>query len=93
MFNANIRNYEVSIWTLQDSFITTLKQSNLENKGTIQDAQMTIKDDGTQEFSFSLPMYYYVGPQKIENPNWYHTRNGNIIVGMRKIKVIFNKHF
>jgi len=28
-----IRSYEVSIWTLQDSFITVLKWANLENKG------------------------------------------------------------
>jgi hypothetical protein len=28
-----IRSYEVSIWTLQDSFITVLKWAILENKG------------------------------------------------------------
>jgi len=28
-----IRSYEVSIWTLQDSFITVLKWANIENKG------------------------------------------------------------
>lgn len=91
MYNREIRDYEVSIWTLQDSFIAVLKASNLENKGHIQDPKMVIKDDGTREFSFSLPMYLYDGPDKKENPIWYTVRNGNLLVNMRKIKVIFNK--
>lgn len=48
----NIRDYEVSIWTLQDSFITVLKQSNLENREKIQEPKMTLKDDG--EYTFLL---------------------------------------
>ena len=91
MLYNNIRNYEVSIWTLQDSFISVLKQSNLENKGQIQDPNMTLKNDGTLEFTFSLPMYIYKGPTRFENPIWYNVRNGNLIANMRKIKVIFNK--
>jgi len=44
--------------------------------------------DGTQEFKFSIPMY--LNPKE-ENPMWYNTLNGNLMVGMRKIKVILNK--
>jgi len=29
--------------------------------------------------------------KKIENPIWYNTRNGNLMVNLRKIKVIINK--
>lgn len=86
-----LRNYEVSIWTLQDSFITILKHSTLENKGQLQYCKMNLKDDGTQELSFSLPMYIYDGNQRIENPIWFNTRNGTLIANMRKVKVIFNK--
>ena len=91
MLNERVRDYEVSIWTLQDSFITVLKHSNLENKGQIQDGVMNIKNDNTLELTFSIPMYLYDGPTKKENPIWYNTRNGNIVVNMRKVKVIFNK--
>jgi len=31
--HRKIRSYEVSIWTLQDDFITVLKHANIENKG------------------------------------------------------------
>ena len=100
---VNIRNYEVSIWTLQDSFIAVLKQSNLENKGKIQDPQMVLKDDGDNTFSFKIPMYLqedtdlaekpYFKNESMwkENPIWYTVRNGNLIASLRKIKVIFNK--
>lgn len=96
------RDYEVSIWTLQDSFIAILKQSNLENKGTIQDPQITLKDDGDNTFSFKIPMYirentgvtepfFKDGNVWRENPIWYTVRNGNLIANLRKIKVIFDK--
>jgi hypothetical protein len=52
---------------------------------------MKLNIDGTQEFTFSIPMYYYFHGEMITNENWYNTRNGNIIASMRKIKVIFNK--
>ena len=82
-----IRSYEVSIWTLQDSFITVLKWANIENKGQIQKPKMTLDVDGTQNFKFSIPMYL----NGQENPIWYNTLNGNLMIGMRKIKVILNK--
>ena len=83
-----IRSYEVSIWTLQDSFITVLKWANIDNKGQIQEPKMILDVDGTQNFSFSIPMYLGLGE---ENPAWYNTLNGNLMIGMRKIKVILNK--
>lgn len=84
-----IRNYEVSIWTLQDSFITVLKPSDLENKGQIQEGKFKLNTDGTQELTFNVPMYLEPG---IENPVWYDIKNGIIIEDMRKIKLIFNKN-
>ena len=87
-----IRSYEVSVWTLQDSFITILKSSNLENKEQIQDATVTLKDDGENKLTLTIPMYIYRDGKKVENPIWYNTRNGIISASMRKIKVIFNKN-
>lgn len=101
---VNIRDYEVSIWTLQDSFIAILKQSNLENMEKIQEPKMVLKDDGDNSFSFKIPMYLkrdtdltekpYFKDESVfvENPIWYTVRNGNLISSLRKIKVIFNKH-
>ena len=91
MSRKKIRDYEVSIWTLQDEFISVLKLSHLEHKGQIEQGKINIKDDGTQELTFSIPMYIYQGTIRVENPIWYNVRNGNLIVNMRKIKVIFNK--
>ena len=101
MITESQRNYEVSIWTLQDSFITVLKPTNLEFKGQIQDPDMVLKDDGTLNFSFSIPMYIRSFPipyneqaskgELVENPIWYNTRNGVIAASMRKLKVIFDK--
>ena len=85
------RSYEVSVWTLQDSFLTVLKWSNIRNKGTLQDPSLTINTDGTQNFSFSIPMSLYIDGKWMDNPIWYNTTNGNLITNMRKIKVIFNK--
>lgn len=87
----NIRSYEVSIWTLQDSFIAVLKPLNLEHKGAIQDGKITLQDDGENRISFSIPMYIREKGEFIENPLWYDTENGNLIANLRKLKVIFNK--
>ena len=91
--HQEIRSYEVSIWTLQDDFITVLKYANVENKGQIQDGKAKFNVDGTQELTFTIPMYLYNYQTNIleENPIWYNTRNGNIAIDMRKIKLIFNK--
>ena len=91
MDKRNIRNYEVSIWTLQDEFITVLKHTNLESKGQIQEPILSLSNDDPQEFSFSIPMYIYEGVERRENPIWYTTRNGIIQKNLRKIKVIINK--
>jgi len=86
-----VRNYEISIWTLQDSFITVLKPLNLEFKGVIQDGTITLQDDGVNNISFSIPMYIMHNGQQIENPLWYTRQQGNLIANLRKLKVIFNK--
>ena len=83
-----IRSYEVSIWSLQDSFITVLKWADVDNRGQIQNPELILDIDGTETFKFSVPMYLKIGE---ENPIWYNTANGNLMIGMRKIKVILNK--
>lgn len=87
-----IRPYEMSLWTLQDSFITVLKGINTSFQGQLITPEILIKSDGTQELKFSIPMYCRDDSgELIENPIWYNTRNGNLMVNLRKIKVIFNK--
>lgn len=96
-----IRNYEISVWTLQDTFISVLKYANLENKGQIQDGKAKFCVDGTQELSFTIPMYLHsneVNPRwwntskdLLTNPIWENVINGNIIADLRKIKLIINK--
>ena len=90
MQQRTTRDYEVSLWTLQDSLIAILKQYGLEYKGQIQNGKLTDRDDGTQTFSFSIPMYIFKNGTKIQNPSWYNVKSGNLLVNMRKIKVIFN---
>jgi len=91
MVNKDIRPYEISLWTLQDGFITVLKPLGLGNKGQIEKPQFNLKTDGTQELSFQLPMYYRDGGELIENPIWYSYRDGLLVENLRKLKLIFNK--
>ena len=100
ILKKEVRSYEVSLWTLQDQFMTVLKWSDVEQKGRIEEPKMTLDVDGTQNFTFKIPMYinkwdenanYASRLTKVENPIWYNTQNGNLIEGMRKVKVIFNK--
>lgn len=89
--DAFIRDYELSVWTLQDSLITVLKPSKAINRDQIQNPDMHLRNDGTLELSFTIPMYTYQDGEKIENPNWFSVINGTILADLRKIKVIFNK--
>ena len=89
--NKQIRNYEVSIWTLQDSFITVLKPTNLENKEMFQDGEITLKNDGENIINFTIPMYILTDGEFIENPLWYSKKSGYLMANLRKLKVIFNK--
>lgn len=91
VLKKEIRSYEVSLWTLQDEFITVLKWSDVEQKGRIESPKMILNIDGTEKFNFKIPMYYRYNGRLIENPNWYNTKNGNLMVDLRKTKVIFNK--
>ena len=91
MIKKDLRPYELSLWTLQDSFITILKPIGLSNRGQIETPKCLIKDDGTQELTFSIPMYYRDEGKLIENPIWYDIINGALIVNLRKLKLIFNK--
>ena len=90
VLKKEIRSYEVSLWTLQDEFITVLKWSDVEQRGRIENGKMTLNIDGTQKLTFSIPMYYQLNGKLIENPSW-HNAQGQLLKGLRKIKVIFNK--
>ena len=92
VLKKEIRSYEVSLWTLQDDFMTVLKWSDAEQKGRIENPKMMLNVDGTQKLTFSIPMAYRHEGKLIDNPNWYNVENGNLIQGLRKIKVIFNKN-
>ena len=91
VLKKEIRSYEVSLWTLQDEFITVLKWSDVEQKGRIESPKLTLNVDGTQKFTFSIPMWYNIGGVIQDNPNWYTVEQGQLIMGLRKVKVIFNK--
>ena len=91
MFYEILRPYELSLWTLQDSFITVLKPIGSFNRGQIETPKCQIKNDGTQELNFSIPMYYREKGILVENPIWFNVINGSLIVNLRKLKLIFNK--
>ena len=91
VYETQLRSYEVSIWTLQDSFVTVLKPSELEHKGQIQEGIFEIGDDGTEHFTFSIPMYYQEGDTQIMNPLWTFVVEGHLVANMHKVKLIFNK--
>lgn len=91
MVNKDIRPYEISLWTLQDGFITVLKPLGLGNKGQLEEPQFVLKTDGTQKLTFKIPMYYRDGGELIENPIWYSYRDGLLIENLRKLKLIFAK--
>jgi hypothetical protein len=68
-----------------------LKSSDISSRGQIETPRCQVKNDGTQELSFSIPMYYRVDGLLVENPIWYNVINGALIVNLRKLKLIFNK--
>ena len=88
---SDLRNFEISIWTLQDSFITVIESAFNKVKGKTQNAVMTLNMDGTESLTFTIPMKYDLNGELIVNPSWNSTMNGNILVNMRKVKVILNK--
>ena len=88
----NIRSYEISIWTLRDRFISILKWANMDQKGQVQNPEIILRDDGTQELSFTIPQYYQQDFDRIPNPLWIHLDQQPLIANMHKLKVIFNKN-
>ena len=91
MSMQTIRPYEMSVWTLRDSYLATLKAPGVENKGHIEEPEFSLKNDGTLEIKFKVPMYYWNNNKLIENPYWYDVKHGLLMTGLRKIKLIFNK--
>ena len=93
ILKKEIRSYEISLWTLQDEFITVLKWSDIEQQGRVENPKLTLNIDGTEKLTFSIPMYYQVNGKLVENPNWYIVKDREILLqGLRKLKVIFNKY-
>jgi len=62
----------------------------VEQRGRIENGKMTLNIDGTQKLTFSIPMYYEIEGKLVENPSWINSK-GQLLKGLRKIKVIFNK--
>ena len=85
------RTYEISLWTLQDSFIAVLGDSSSQTQGYIEDPIVKLSNDGTQELDFSLPMYIDNGITRTKSIIWDQMTDAITIAGMRKIKVIFNR--
>lgn len=85
------RTYEISLWTLQDSFIAVLGDSSSQYKGYIENPTMQLSNDGTQELDFTLPMYIDDGITRRKSNIWAQMTDAITIAGMRKIKVVFNK--
>lgn len=92
LIRQSIRSYEISIWTLQDRFLSVLKWATMDNRGQIQDPRMVLRDDGTQELTFSIPKFYLVGNNQVDNPMWLHLKNQPLEANMHKLKVVFNKN-
>ena len=81
------RTYEISLWTLQDSFIAVLGDSTSQTRGYIESPSMQLSNDGTQELDFSLPMYIDDGITRRKSNIWEQMTDAVTIAGMRKIKV------
>ena len=92
MVKKIVRPYELSLWTLQDEFLCVLKPINLSPRGQIENPIFNLKNDGTQELSFSIPMYYREKGELVENPVWFQANSGVLLVNLRKLKLIFHKN-
>ena len=57
--NLSFRPYEMSVWTLNDDFIAVFKSEDMDVKGSINDPEIVLADDGTQELHFSIPISLY----------------------------------
>lgn len=91
MSYGTIRPYEISLWTLQDSFITVLKPIYGNFKGQLITPKLSLKNNALT-LNFSIPAKYRnESGESVDNPLWYNVSNGNLIVNLRKIKVIINK--
>lgn len=89
---SHIRSYEISIWTLQDRFISVLKLADIDVKGQVQNDKIRLVDDGTRELTFSIPKFYYLDDIKMDNPLWHSLDEMPLEANMHKLKVILNKN-
>lgn len=92
MSTQKIRPYEMQIWSLSDKYIMTIDTSSDSFMGQIFSPEMNIKDDGTGNLKFSVPMYIRENGVKKENPVWFNLINGQTLHSLRKLKVIFEKN-
>lgn len=80
------------VYGLQDDFISILKPREQGSKGQITEPVVLLKNDGTQELNFSIPMHYRLPDgTKVINPYWAITRDNVLVENLRKIKVIFHE--
>lgn len=91
MSYETIRPYEISLWTLQDSFISVLKPLNVDFQGQLIAPKLSLKNN-VATLNFSIPAKYRNESGKlVDNPLWYNISKGYLLVNLRKIKVILNK--
>lgn len=91
MSYETIRPYEISLWTLQDSFISVLKPLNVDFQGQLIAPKLSLKNN-VATLNFSIPAKYRNESGKlVDNPLWYNVSKGYLLVNLRKIKVILNK--
>lgn len=92
MQDITIRPYSMLVYGLQDDFISILKPREQGSKGQITEPVVLLKNDGTQELNFSIPMHYRLPDgTKVINPYWAITRDNVLVENLRKIKVIFHE--
>jgi len=83
------RPYKIEVYGLQDNYIGTLQSYDDSFIGRVQEPKVSISEDGTQEFTCSIPRYY-INPKTNEqriNPRWEDVSNGVLAENTRVLKV------
>lgn len=86
------RPYALELWSLADAPILKLRAASGSNfPGQAYGATLSIKTDGTIDFSCILPVKYFdqTTKQFIQNPLWYDSiKDKYYLTSFKKIKVV-----
>lgn len=88
--SQKFRPYKIEIYGLQDNYIGTLQSYNETFIGQIDEPEISINDDGSQNFTCSIPKFYIekATNEKIINPHW-STINDILLVENTRILKVF----